>query len=92
MSHTPNSSHPVNAYVAMALAVLPLPAMKALDVLNRGCGDGLCGFFSGLLILGALAAACIYFIVRSARRSERPALLRLLPLPIWAAALAWLMI
>jgi hypothetical protein len=81
------SSPPVNAIIAIALAVLPVPAMKLLDHLNRGCGDGLCGFFSGLLILGGLAAATLVFLVRSARRGEAPALLRLVPLALWILAL-----
>ncbi len=72
---------PVNAMIAIAL--MPLPALKLLDHLNRGCGDGLCGFFSGLLILGGLAAATAAFVVRSARRDERPAVLRLLPIGLW---------
>lgn len=80
-------SRPVNAIAAIALALLPLPAMKLLDYLNRGCGDGLCGFSSGLLILGGLAAATLVFLVRSARRDERPVLLRLAPLALWIFAL-----
>ena len=78
---------PVYALSAIAIALLPLPAMKMLDHLNRGCGDGLCGVFSGLLILGGLAAATIVFLVRSARRDERPALLRLLPIGLWLASI-----
>ncbi|MCB1550239.1 MAG: hypothetical protein KDJ41_20755 [Hyphomicrobiaceae bacterium] len=77
-----------NAVVASALALLPLPAMKLLDHLNRGCGDGLCGFFSGLLILGGLAVATVVFLVRSARRGETPAVMRFVPLALWVAALA----
>lgn len=78
---------PMNAIIAIVLALLPVPAMKLLDHLNRGCGDGMCGFFSGLLILGGLAAATLAFIARSARRGEQPALLRLAPLALWIAAL-----
>ncbi len=78
------SSRPVNAIAAIVLALLPLPALKLLDHLNRGCGDGLCGFFSGLLILGTLATATLIFIRRSARSNETPAALRWAPLPLWA--------
>jgi hypothetical protein len=81
-------SRPVNAVIAIVLSLLPLPTMKLLDYANRGCGDGMCGFFSGLLILGGLAVATLVFIGRSARRDERPALLRLVPLALWAMALA----
>ena len=80
-------SRAANAIIAIALSLLPLPAMKLLDHLNRGCGDGLCGFFSGLLILVALAAVTLFFISRSARRKEEPAILRLAPIALWILAL-----
>lgn len=80
-------SLPINAMLAIGVALLPLPALKLLDHLNKGCGDGLCGFSSGLLILGGLAAATIAFVVRSARRNETPAALRWLPLVLWAMGL-----
>jgi hypothetical protein len=76
-----------NAAVAIVLSLLPVPAMKLLDQLNRGCGDGLCGFFSGLLILGGLAVATLVFLALSARRKEAPAFLRLIPFGLWALAL-----
>lgn len=81
------TARPVNAIVAVVVALLPLPAMKLLDHLNRGCGDGLCGFFSGLLVLGGLAAATIVLVVRSANRNESPAALRLAPLILWVLAI-----
>jgi hypothetical protein len=80
-------SRPINAIIAIALSLLPLPALKLLEHLNRGCGDGLCGFFSGLLILGGLAAASLMFVVRSTRQAEAPALLRVLPFILWALIL-----
>ncbi len=80
-------SRALNAIVAIVLAALPLPILRLLDHLNRGCGDGLCGFFSGILLLGGLAALTLVFLVRSARRGETPALLRLVPLALWALAL-----
>lgn len=81
------ASRPINALVAVALSLLPLPAMKLLDHLNRGCGDGLCGFFSGLLMFGGLAVATMIFLARSARRGETPPLLRLVPLVLWIVVL-----
>lgn len=81
------TARPVNAIVAIVLALLPLPAMKLLDHLNRGCGDGMCGFFSGLLILGGLAVATVVFVTRSANRNESPAALRLAPLVLWLLAM-----
>jgi hypothetical protein len=81
-------ARPVNAIGAIVVALLPFPAMKVLDHLNRGCGDGLCGFFSGLLILGGLAIATLVLMVRSARRGETPELLRLVPPALWALTLA----
>lgn len=80
-------TRPVNAMLAIGLALLPLPAMKLLDHLNRDCGDGLCGFFSGLLVLGGLAAATLVLLFRSARRRETPTVLRLIALALWAMAL-----
>ena len=74
------------AIIAIVFSLVPLPAMRLLDHLNRGCGDGLCGFFSGLLILGALCAATLFFVIRSARRKETPAVLRLIPIALWALA------
>lgn len=76
----------VNALIAIVVSLLQLPAMKLLDHLNRGCGDGLCGFFSGLLILGGLAAVTLVFITRSARRNETPAVLRWVPVALWFLA------
>jgi hypothetical protein len=78
---------PINAVLAIGAAALPWPALAALDQVNRGCGDGLCSFFSGLLILGALAIATLIFVRRSARRGETPAWLRWLPAVLWAALL-----
>ena len=76
-----------NAALAIGFAALPLPALTLLDYLNRGCGDGMCSFLSGLLILGALAVATLVFLRRSARRGETPAWLRWLPVALWAMAL-----
>lgn len=78
---------PINAIVANVVSLLPLPAMKLLDHFNRGCGDGLCGTFSGLLILLGLAIVAIVFLVRSARRNETPALLRVGPFVLWPLTL-----
>lgn len=86
------SPRPTNALIAIVLALLPVPAMKLLDHMNRGCGDGLCGFASGLLILGGLAVATLVFVTRSARRSETPDLLRLVPFALWALALVPMML
>jgi hypothetical protein len=77
---------PTNAIIAIVLSLSPLPAMRLLDYFNRNCGDGLCGFFSGLLVLGALLAATLFFIVASARRKEMPAFLRLIPIVLWILA------
>ncbi len=76
----------INAILAILVAALPWPAMALLDHLNRGCGDGLCSFFSGLIILAALATATLVFVVRSARRNETPAWLRWIPLALWTTA------
>lgn len=80
-------SQVLNAGIAIVLSMLPVPAMKLLDHLNRGCGDGLCGFFPGLLILCGLAVATLVFVVRSARRNETPAVLRLVPFVFWVLAM-----
>jgi len=66
---------PINSALAIGVAALPLPALTLLDRLNRGCGDGMCSFLSGLLILGALAAATLVF-------------LRWVPVALWALVLA----
>jgi len=81
-------SHARNAIIAIVLSLSPLPVLKLLDTFNRGCGDGLCGFFSGLLILGALFAATVFFMIRSGRRNEAPAVLRLVPIALWMLAFA----
>ena len=86
------SPRPTNALIAIVLALLPVPAMKLLDHMNRGCGDGLCGFASGLLILGGLAVAALVFVTRSARRNETPDLLRLVPFALWVLALVPMML
>ena len=74
---------PVNALIAIAISLLPVPSMYLLDRLNRGCGDGLCSFTSGLLILGTLLIATLVFVMRSARRNETPAPIRLVPIALW---------
>jgi hypothetical protein len=76
---------PINAVLAIGFAALPWPALAMLDRLNRGCGDGLCSFFSGILILGALVVATLVFVRRSARRGEVPAWLRWVPALLWVA-------
>lgn len=80
-------ARPVNAMIAIGVALLPWPALKLLDHLNRGCGDGLCGFIPGLIILGGLAALTLVFLGRSARLHETPVPLRLVPFALWALAL-----
>lgn len=77
-----------NALAAIAVALMPFPGMQLLDYLNRGCGDGLCGFFSGSLLLGGLAVATLYLVTRSARHGEKPAMLRLIPFALWLLAMA----
>lgn len=77
----------INAALAIGFALLPLPALMLLDNVNRGCGDGMCSFLSGLLILAALAVATLVFLRRSARRGETPAWLRWIPAPLWGMAL-----
>ena len=79
--------HAANAIVAIVLSLLPLPALKLLHHFNRGCGDGLCGFFSGLMIFVVLGAVTLFFMIRSARRKETPAILRLAPIALWVLAL-----
>jgi hypothetical protein len=76
-------SRAANAIIAIAISLLPLPALRLLDHLNRGCGDGLCGFFSGLLIVFALGTATLFFIKLSAQRKESPAVLRFVPIVLW---------
>ena len=76
-----------NVGIAIFLSLLPVPAMRLLDHLNRGCGDGLCGFFPGLLILGGVAVTTLVFVVRSARRSETPAISRLVRFVLWVLAM-----
>lgn len=78
---------PVNASLAIAASLLPLPAMWLLDRSSGGCGDGLCGFIPGLAILSGLVVATLVFIRRSIRRDETPGALRILPLLLWGAAL-----
>ncbi len=85
-------TRPVNASLAIVAALLPLPVLKLLDHLNRGCGDGLCGFASGLLTLGGLVAVTLVFLTRSARRQEEPAFLRVVPLLLWSIGLAPLVV
>ena len=80
-------SRPVNAIYAIVLALMPWQAMKLLHYLKRGCGDGLCGFFSGMLMFGGLAGATMVLVVRSARRGEAPAILRLVPPMLWVGVL-----
>jgi len=44
------------------------------------------------LTLGGLAGATLIFLVRSARRNELPAILRLAPLALWAISLVPLLL
>lgn len=76
-----------NAILATGVSLLPLPALKLLDALSSGCGDGLCGFLPGLIILGTLAAATLALLLRSARQKETPIALRVVPLILWVLAL-----
>jgi hypothetical protein len=80
---------PIYAVLAIVAALLPWPALKLLDHLNRGCGDGLCGFFPGLLIIGGLVIATLVFVVLSARRDETPSWLRMVPFVLWLLLVGW---
>jgi len=64
---------PVNAMVAIGVALLVWPALWLLDRMNRGCGDG-------------LAIVTAVFVVRSARRGETQGPLRWVPVVLWLAA------
>ena len=75
------------AITAIVLALMPLPSLWAIDYANSDCGDGLCGTFSGMLVLVLLALSTLFFMVRSARRNESPAILRLVPVALWLLAL-----
>ncbi|MGE3247833.1 MAG: hypothetical protein AB7F96_07050 [Beijerinckiaceae bacterium] len=74
---------PINMALAIVFSLLPFPSLKLLDYANRGCGDGMCGFFSGLLVIGGLLLGTIIFTVRGQRRAEKPESLLLAPLLLW---------
>jgi hypothetical protein len=78
---------PTNLLLACGTAALPWPALKLLEQSSQGCGDGLCGFLPGLAILAVLAVMTGVFLVRSGRRNESPAALRLIPLLLWLGPL-----
>jgi hypothetical protein len=78
------SSRPTYALIAIALSVAVWPAMMIVDYATRPCGDGLCGFFPGLIVLAGLVGGTLFATFKSARRNEEPALLRTVPLLIWA--------
>lgn len=82
----------INAIIAVVLSLLPLPAMSLFEHLNRNCGDGLCGFFTGLLILGVLAMTTLVFVIRSALRGESPAVLRWVPVALWIVTVGSLLV
>jgi hypothetical protein len=77
------ASRPINALIAIASSLLPIPVLVLTDRLNQVCGDSMCGLFSGILIVAALAVATVVFVVRSARRHETPGWLRFIPLALW---------
>jgi len=79
-------TRPVNAMIAIAVAILPTPTLRLLDHFDSSCGDGLCSLFPALVFLGGLVAATLVFVGRSARRNEKPAILRLVPFALWALA------
>lgn len=81
------STFPMNAIIANALAAAAWPLLMLLDRMNADCGDGLCGSFSGALLVVGLVVAVVVMLVRSARRRETPAALRFTPLLILAAIL-----
>lgn len=83
----PRQARPINAIAAIVVALLPIPVLRLVDHFNRGCGDGLCGFFSGILLLAGLVVTLLVLLRRSATRDEQPWYLRLVPLPLLLLAL-----
>jgi hypothetical protein len=73
---------PLNAALAVLSALLVYPGLRLLDR-AQNCGDGLCGFIPGLLLMGVLLAATIIFTRRGLKRGETPGWLFLAPPAIW---------
>jgi hypothetical protein len=67
----PGAAAPRKLGVACVLAALVLPALWLLDASRTSpCGDGLCGFWEGLLIWGGLTTASLVFLVIGLARGE----------------------
>jgi hypothetical protein len=76
---------PLNAILAILAALLVYPGLRLLDR-AQGCGDGLCGFIPGLMLILALLAGTIIFTRRGLKRSEQPQWLFLAPPALWLMA------
>jgi hypothetical protein len=79
-------SHAANATVAIIISLLPLPAIKLLQYLNRGCVTAYAVFFRPRNPRRSLRCDLV-FIARSASLKEHPPVLRLIPIALWKLAL-----
>ena len=77
------ASRPINALIAIASSLLPIPVLVLTDRLNQVCGDSMFGLFAGFRRGASRAVATVVGVVRSARRHETPGWLRFIPLALW---------
>ena len=76
-------------WLSVAASASILPLLWLLERFSAPCPDGLCNFFTGLLIVGGGLLAAIVLAVAGLRRGERPGWIALLSLPM-LGVLAWL--
>lgn len=66
------------------------PLFWAIDLSTRDCGDGLCGFFPGVIGGGGLFLASLGLSIAGLSLGERPRWIALIPLLSIATALVLL--
>lgn len=75
---------PRNAIVAIACALLVYPGLMFVERASQPCGDGLCSFWPGAMVVVGLFVATFVFVLRSMSRGETPRWLLIVPWLIWA--------
>lgn len=75
---------------AIVAALLVAPLLYLYDRTAPACGDGLCGFGAGILILGGCLLASVILIVAGWVRGERPRWLVALAPLAFLLQLGWL--
>ncbi len=91
MNMNSNSSvRPRFLWAAIIAAALLVPGLMLVDRFAASGGDGLQGFWPGVLVLAGCVLTSVICTIIGLMRGERPRWLALIALALWCVPLLWL--